>query len=213
MKLPIKMVGVGAGFGYEDSGPTHHTTEDVSIMRAVPNLEILSPCDNTSAKAFARTSCTTSQPVYVRLDRQFLPQVYPRDHNFSRGFCELTPGKGTVIIATGNMVHEALAIRKDLEPTGRDVGVLDLYRLKPVDQVALASSLAKYRRAVSIEEHLLDGGMGSIIAETILDQDIATRLKRIGLRDYVYAYGGRENIRKTCGIDRESIATEIKALY
>jgi transketolase len=210
MKLPIKIVGVGAGFGYDDSGPTHHTTEDISIMRAIPNIEVWSPSDNISTRAIGNLGFKSRTPAYMRLDRHTMPDIHNTADDFSIGFKELKEGDKKVIISTGNMVHKALEASGRI--TGERVGVIDLYKLKPVNAVALAETLKKYQQAISVEEHLLDGGLGSIVAETIMDAGINTKLRRIGLTDYVYIYGGRENIQEKCGIGLDRIVEVVRGL-
>jgi transketolase len=209
MKLPIKVVGVGAGFSYDDSGPTHHTTEDISIMRTIPHLEIYSPADSVSAAKIAEMTVNSKSPSYLRLDRKVLPIIYSDDKRFTKGFEEYVKGEKVAIVTTGNMVHTALEISERFP--NDSIGVIDLYRIKPVSPL-LAGTLKKYQRILTLEEHLLDGGLGSIIAETVIDNNIPVRVKRMGLRDFIYAYGGRENIEKVCGIDPESVAKEVERL-
>lgn len=199
MKFPIKFVGCGAGFGYEDSGPTHHTTEDISIMRAIPNLEIFGPSDSVMAGACAKITYFSSRPSYIRLDREVLPNLYSEEVDFSRGFEELKKGELGTIVSTGNMVHKALEIAKN-----EKFGVIDVYRLNPLGD-NFVGALRGSKKVFSLEEHLLAGGLGSIIAETILDNQLDTKLKRFGLKDFIYAYGGRENVRKEAGIGTEEI--------
>lgn len=212
MKLPIKLVGIGAGFGYDDSGPTHFTTEDISIMRAIPNLEIYSPSDSVAAAGIAKLVNASKSPSYIRLDRKTLPQKYGEFEKFDKGFKELREGKNSLcIVTTGNMVDNALEISDRLKKEDRTIGVVDIYRLKPINP-QLVETLSKYHQVVSLEEHLLDGGLGSIISETITDNGLMTGLKRIGLRGYVYAYGGRENVQKAYGVDVDSVIKEIEKL-
>ena len=212
MKIPIKLVGVGAGFGYDDSGPTHHTTEDISIMRSIPHLEIYGPSDSEMVLGLVDIMYNSKNPSYIRLDREQMPDIadeFYKDRNFNEGFKELKKGKDICIVATGNMVHSALNVSKDLG--NGDIGVIDMYRVKPVSD-NLKDNFTGYKQIVSLEEHLLNGGLGSIISETITDNNINTKLKRIGLKDFIYAYGGRNNIQTLCNIDEESIAKEIRKL-
>ncbi|MBU0894647.1 MAG: 1-deoxy-D-xylulose-5-phosphate synthase [Nanoarchaeota archaeon] len=212
MKIPINILGVGAGVGYDDSGPTHHLTEDITIMRAIPNLEIYSPSYSDMAKNVSEIVYKSPNPTYTRLDRKLVPDLskYYQYDDFTSGFKELEKGGEIAIIATGNMVHNALEIRKKFLEKGRNIGVIDIYRLKPIS-TDLKNTLAKYKAIVSIEEHLLDGGFGSIIAEIIMDGNLNTKLKRIGLKDYFYIYG-RENIQKRCRIDVNSVVEEIEKI-
>lgn len=213
MKIPIKVVGVGAGFGYDDSGPTHHTTEDISIMRAIPNLKLVSPSFSRMAEAFAEISYKDNSPYYIRLDRKILPDLseYYSMDNFQAGFKEVISGNDIAIISTGVMVHTALKVQKKLLEQGKRIGVIDLYRLKPVNP-ELKNILSKYKYVISLEEHLLDGGLGSIISEIITDNDLNIKLKRIGVTDYLYEYG-REHIHSKYGLDADSVTKEIEKLF
>jgi len=208
MMLPIKVVGVGAGFSYDDSGPTHHTTEDISIMRTIPYLEIYSPADSICAAKIAEKTIKSKLPSYMRLDRKVLPQIYSEEENFNEGFKEYISGKNVGILTTGNMVHTALEVSSMYD---KEVGVIDLYRIKPVNP-ALADTLKKYKKILTLEEHLLNGGLGSIVSEMITDKDIPVKLTRMGLNDFIYAYGGRENIQKICRIDVNSVKNEVTRL-
>ena len=211
MKIPINIVGCGTGFSYDDSGPTHHTTEDISIMRPIPHLEILSPSDSKMAEKFANISYNSPNPTYIRLDRKVFPDIfekYYKNDNLRKGFKELEQGDSVAIVSTGNMVHRALEVREHYK--NEKIGVIDLYRLKPLNSY-FKDALSKYKKILSLEEHILDGGLGSIISETITDNHLPVRLKRIGLNDYYYLYG-RENIHKKTGLNVSSIIAEIKKL-
>ena len=208
MKFPIKLVGVGAGFSYDDSGPTHHTTEDISIMRTIPHLEIYSPSDSVSAAKITEMTINSQAPAYLRLDRKILPSVYQGNEDFKEGFKELVQGRKVAIVTTGNMVHNALEISSKF---GRQVGVVDLYRIKPLNP-DIKETLWRYQSILTLEEHLLDGGLGSLISEYVADQQMPMKIKRVGLKDFIYAYGGRENIQKVCGIDVDSVTKEVEKL-
>jgi len=209
MKLPITVVGVGAGYSYEDSGPTHHSVEDISIVRALPNITILSASDSVMASAFAKMTYHSNQPAYVRLDRMNQPEIHNPSERFEDGFNELKQGEDICIVATGNMVANALEVQRQSLEQGRQVGVIDLYRLKPVNP-SLGDVLSRYKRIISLEEHLLDGGLGSILSEIITDAGLPLRLRRIGVTDYNYEYGGRDYIQKKMGIDVDVVMEVIK---
>ena len=200
MNLPVTIVGVGAGFSYEDSGPTHHSTEDISVMRSLPNMTILSPSSSGMASLMASIPDT---PTYVRLDRETLPEIQ-RGSSWDvrcpgEGLDYIIPAK-TVIITTGNMVHTALK-------TG--FGVMDIYKLKPLNERLLLKHFEGIERVVTLEEHILDGGLGSIIAEFMADNGILKPLKRIGVDKYYYDYG-REHLQKLCRLDVESVTKTIQ---
>lgn len=206
MKTPITAVGVGSGFSYQDSGPTHHCTEDISIMRPLPDMTILNASDSAMAGEFAEITYKIPGPSYVRLDRTEFPTIPRPEPDFLAGLHRLRNGKDFEIIATGNMVHMALEIHESLSKQGVRAGVIDLYRLKPVNEKLLLDVVKDAKMIVTLEEHLLAGGLGSIVAEILADNCRHTRLKRVGLPDkYYYAYGTRSDIQRKCGLDSRSI--------
>ncbi|MDQ7821501.1 MAG: transketolase C-terminal domain-containing protein [Candidatus Eremiobacteraeota bacterium] len=210
MNLPITAVGVGSGFSYDDSGPTHHSTEDVSIMRVLPHMTILNSSDSVMASRFAEMTVTLEGPSYVRLDREAVPPLYPPGETFQEGHFVHHEGRDLLIIATGTIIRRALVVREDLREKGVDAGVIDLYRLKPLNEEALVKLIAAVPAVVTLEEHLLAGGLGSILAELMADSGILKPLVRVGIKDrYYYAYGGRNNIHGICGIDREAVVDKI----
>jgi len=210
MKIPVTVVGVGAGFSYEDSGPTHHTTEDIAIMRALPNITIMNSTDNVMAEKCAELSCKNKIPMYVRLDREPLPDIYDKKETFEDGVFQLKKGKDICIVATGNMVHKALEVAKILKKEMLNVSVVDLYRLKPVNKKLLLKYLNQSKKVVTLEEHLIDGGLGSIVAEVFVDNNVTIPMKRIAIPDkYCYTYGGREAIRRTIDLDTDSVVKTI----
>jgi len=210
MKIPVTIVGVGSGFSYDDSGPTHHATEDISVMRTLPNMTILNSSDSLMAERFAEISYRIEVPCYVRLDREVLSTIHTSTDDFSRGLIGLKKGKDICIIATGNMVHQALEVSGKLTQKSIDAGVLEIYRLKPLNTELLLEYITQAKRLVTLEEHLLSGGFGSAIAEILVDNAKSIPLKRIGINDkYYYAYGGRRNIQSLCGLDVDSVTKTI----
>jgi transketolase len=211
MKLPVTCIGVGAGFSYEDSGPTHHTTEDISIMRALPNITILNSSDSIMAEKCAEIAVKHKGPMYVRLDRESLPNLYNKNETFKDGVHQFKKGKDVCIISTGNMLHKALEVSNILKKQKINVAVVDLYRLKPVNKELLVKLIKQSKKVVTLEEHLIDGGLGSIIAEIIVDKNLKLPLKRLAIPDkYCYTYGGREAIRKTINLDTKSVVKAVK---
>ena len=214
MNVPMTTVGVGAGFSYDDSGPTHHTTEDIAIMRCLPNITILNVTDNVMASACAEIAYRFDSPLYIRLDREPFQVLYKKDEDFSKGLSCLREGKDLCIVATGNMVHKALEVAEILEKHSIKVAVVDLYRLKPINVKTLLKFIEQSEKIVTLEENLINGGIGSIIAEVLVDNNVTIPLKRIAIPDkYCYTYGGRECIRKTIGLDTNGVVKTILKLF
>jgi len=203
-------IGVGAGFSYDDSGPTHHALEDIAVMRTLPNMSMLNASDSVMAAKFADIAFQLYGPSYVRLDREVLPVLYGQDTDFTAGLIQHKAGKDITIIATGNMVHRALEVAGKLAENSLDVGVIDLFRLKPINAELLLEYVGSSRRVVTLEEHFVTSGLGTIIAEVFVDYGLTVPLKRIGISDeYCYKYGGRNNIQSICGLDVNSVTKTI----
>lgn len=209
MELPVCMVGVGAGTAYCIMGPTHHTTEDISIIRVLPNMHVYCPADGMVAEAVAHLSAGLKSPHYVRLDRGGLPDIY---RSFTptltdQGLAHVRVGKSsTCIIATGFMVHNALKVAENF-----DAHVIDIFRLKPLNSDLLLKMLAGIDEIVTLEEHQLAGGLGSLIAEVMIDNGICLPLLRIGLHDhFVFDMGGREAIHEKYRLDVPGIEEQVR---
>ena len=212
MNLPIVNLGVGAGYAYDIMGPTHHTVEDITIMRSIPNMKVHSPADSSTAASLAQISYDDPSPQYIRFDRTGIPDLYSNKKvDFKNGLIQVKDGEDLCIIATGIMVHQALEVASELQQEGIKAGVIDLHRIKPITKDLLMKHIQGYLQIVTIEEHLLAGGMGSAIAEIFADEGITTPLLRIGQNDkFVFELGGRQEIWKTHGLDVAGILKQIK---
>jgi transketolase len=215
MKVPITIVGVGAGFGYEDSGPTHHLIEDIAIIRSMPNVAIHSITDGVMAAACAENSCSISHANYVRIDRQVLPDLYKAGTDFTQGINILRPGKDMAIISTGTMAHAAIKAAEELALNGLDIRVIDLHTF-PVNSPNLLEALNGISKVATVEEHFLQGGLGSAVCEVLADNGMLIPIKRLGLpheKSYCYEYGGREAIRGYYGMDYGSMITNLRQFF
>ena len=211
MNIPVTVVGVGSGMSYEDSGPTHHTVEDISALRILPNIRIHNMTDSIMAEAFAEISCSLPYPNYVRLDRETFPALYQPGHDFSSGFNVFVPATDVCLLATGNMVHRSLDISEQLKQQGVEAGIIDVYTL-PINEEALIHALKGVKYIFTLEEHTLPGGFGSAVCEMLADNDIQVHIKRLGLdfrTGYCYRYGERKHIQSLYGLDAKSLVKSI----
>lgn len=211
MNIPVTLLGIGAGFSYDDSGPTHHAVEDLSVIRILPNLRVYTMTDSVMAAAFAELSCKTEYPNYIRLDREILPALYSENEPFTSGISVLREGKEVCLAAIGNMVHRALEVGNELEKYHIDTGVIDVYAL-PIDEKIFLGIADRIKRIVTIEEQTLRGGLGSAVAEVLIDNNRFVPVKRFGLNfetSYCYKYGGRKNLQSLYKLDKKSIVDEI----
>ncbi len=206
----VNLIGVGAGLSYDVSGPTHHCMEDISVMRLLPNFTVFSPCDRLSAKKFIDYSINVRMPKYLRFDSKALPEIYDNinDLKIEEGFYELVKGKKVCLVSTGFMTHRALKAAKELQ----DVGVVDMFMLKPVNEKLLLETLKEYVYIITIEEGFIgNGGLDALISKVILDNRLNIKLKRMGFNDkYVFELGGRDYLHKLNNLDEEAIIKAIK---
>lgn len=211
MNIPVTLVGVGSGVSYDDSGPTHHMVEDLSIMRILPNFKIFNITDGVMAEAMAKISCKLDHPNYVRLDRKTLPDLYSADTDFTKGAHLHAEGGDCLIVATGNMVHRALEVREELAKQGVAAGVMDAYTF-PVASGIIAEAASKVGSVVTLEEHTLPGGLGGAVCEALADEGVVKPIKRIGMdfsKGYCYKYGGRDEIQRNYALDVDGISKTV----
>ena len=211
--LNVNLVGVGAGYSYVVSGPTHQCLEDLSIMRALPSMQVFSPSDSYSAAALIQPCLQNMGPKYLRFDVQPLPVLYAgQTPDMKRGYHIHRTGKGTCLVATGYMVHTALAAAARLQSVGQNVGVIDFFSLSRFSAEELKETLRPYDRIVTLEEGFQGrGGLDALIAAFVARHDLAARLLMIGVEgSYRFDLGTREALHKNVGIDTNSVFERIK---
>lgn len=215
-ELNVNLIGVGAGLSYDVSGPTHHCLEDLSIMRALPNMVVFSPSDWISAKGFVDYSIRVKKPKYIRLDGKSLPQIYnsTEDCKFEKGFNELKKGKNVCLVSTGFMTHRALQVRDRLSRNNVNIGVMDVFLLNQLNEKLFMRALAKYQAVLTLEEGFINsGGLDSLILQLINRKGAKIRFKNMGFgKRYVFDIGSRDYLHKLNGLDEGSIIKKIKAL-
>ena len=210
MKYNIIAVGISSGFALTFFGNTHYAIEDLSIMRSVPGLTILSPSDAGQAVKAIIASIETNKPVYLRLTGQLnCPIVYESDFNFQIGKgIEIKKGNEIAIFATGIMVNHALKASDILEQKGYSITVIDMHTIKPLDISILKKNLDK-NLFVSVEEHNIIGGLGTAISEYLSSVKESPRLLRLGVNDKFSHPGNYEFLLKENKLMPENIAEQI----
>jgi len=210
MRLPVTIIGSGPGITYSSDGPTHHAIQDLSIMRALPEMTILNPSDSVMATAAARIAYKSYGPVYVRIDKGKLPLLYDDTEEFSDGLAVLKTGRDLMIITTGVMVHQAFKITDDLAKNSIDAGIIDIYRIKPINKELLLAFIEQSNRIITVEEHSIIGGIGSAISEILIDNGKAIPVKRIAIQDKnCVGYGDRDWMHSFYKLDVNSITQTI----
>jgi len=208
--LNVNLVGVGTGLSYDLSGPSHHCLEDISIMRLLPNFMVFSPSDWKLAKHFVDYSINVKMPKYLRFDGKPSPLLYEKMNNtiLERGFYELSKGKKVCLVSTGFMTHRALKVAKEIQ----NVGVIDVFILKPLNENLLFKALKKYKYIITIEEGFINnGGLDSLISKILRDHHSNVKLKNLGFNDkHVFEVGDRNYLHKLNNLNEESVISLIK---
>lgn len=164
----VKICASHAGITLGEDGATHQTMEDIGLMRMLPNLTVINPCDYNQTKAATIAIAEHQGPVYLRFGRPSVPNFTPEDAPFIIGKANiLSEGNDVTIFATGHMVWEAIEAADQLEKEGVSVELINIHTIKPLDKEAVIASAAKTKAVVTAEEHLIAGGMGELIAGVI----------------------------------------------
>ncbi len=211
MDLPVTIIGMGPGLTYNSDGLTHHATQDIAIMRALPGMSILSPSDPSTASRVIIDAYQSNHPVYIRLDKGEWPVLYDQNDRLDNGIVELKKGKDILIVSTGIMVHRALKVAEELNSNSMNIGVVDLYGIKPIAEQVLLSIIEEYDKVVTLEEHSIIGGIGSALCELLSDNNIYKPLKRIALADAdTSGYGDRDWMHSYYGLDVNTIVKTVR---
>jgi len=212
--MNVNLIGVGAGYSYVVSGPTHQCYEDITLMRALPNFQLLSPADHVTASALFDTCVNTSGPKYLRFDAQVLPVIYESDTpDSSKGFHVHQRGDAICLVATGYMLHTALKAADELANEGIHVGVIDLFDLARFSATELQDALAPYKGIVSLEEGFRGrGGLDSMLFEFISRRGLSAKMLNIGVEGaYHFELGTRTELHEKVGIGPLAVGNSVRA--
>lgn len=200
--FPVKLIGTHAGTS-SGLGPTHNDIVDFAICNALPNMTVMAPCDANQLIKAIQASETYMHPLYIRVPRGEEPMVYPDDLDmpFEIGKAnEPKEGKDLYFIATGSMVFHAIKAAQALDEQGIDAGVIDMHTIKPLDLAAVEKA-AKTGRVITVEDHNINGGLGTLVCDAILNMGMACKVKKVGIPDTFVPFGYPETIYPAYGMD------------
>ncbi|EZP64163.1 transketolase family protein [Pseudomonas sp. CCUG 57209] len=203
----VKMFGLNAGTSYGPLASTHHSLDDISVMRGFGNVQIFAPADAVECRQIVDYALRYHGPVYIRLDGKALPDVHGADYQFKPGQVDiLRQGADVSIVALGSVVHEAVDAAALLAEQGIQAQVINLSSIRPLQRDVLLSALSGTRAVISVEEHNVNGGVGSLVAEVLAEAGLGIALIRLGIGDGEYAAAGaREPTRALHNIDAAGI--------
>lgn len=208
----VKIVSVGGGMAYGAVGPTHHATEDLAILRSLPNMTVISPGDHWEVAEATRAIVDRPGPAYLRLDKSAAPASNLPGERFQLGKIRtIRRGSDFTLVATGGILEEAVQAAEVLERDGLSCRVLSVHTVKPLDVETLSVAARETGGMAVIEEHVVDGGLAGAVAENLLEAGTPPRsFIRIGLRScFSSTVGSQRYLRKVYGLDAPAIAAAV----
>ena len=207
--LPVRLIANGGGGVYAPLGPTHLAVEDIAIMRALPNMAVVAPCDADEMNRLMMSTLEWPHPIYIRLAKGGDRVVSAEQNGFELGkSIKMKTGTDGMFITTGVMTQLALETAEILKGDGVDVGVLHVHTIKPFDVSGVISSIENVKAVVTVEEHIVNGGLGSAVLESCseLRPELLSKISRIGIPDkFATEYGSQGSLLKHWGITADNL--------
>jgi transketolase len=210
--LPVKLIGNGGGLVYAPLGPTHQAIEDIGILRTLPNMTIVAPCDAEEMKRLIVASLQWPHPMYIRLAKGSDSIVSKPELGFEIGKgIQLKPTGEVLFVTTGITTQRALNAAKILVDEEIKCGVFHMHTIKPFDHEGLMQAAESAELIVTIEEHVLNGGLGSAVLEVFSDRGIIKKVVRLGIPDvFSEKYGSQDILMESFGLDSETIIEMVR---
>ncbi|HFP9301137.1 transketolase [Raoultella planticola] len=210
----VKLFGLNAGASYGPLASTHHAIDDLAVMRGFGNIEIYAPSSPRECRQIIDYALQHQGPVYIRLDGKALPELYAENYRFVPGAVNtLREGHDLALVATGSTVHEIVEAAQALAESGIQAQVVSVPSIRPCDTPALLAALKGCNAVITVEEHNVNGGLGSLVAEVMAEAGIGIPLKRLGIPDGEYAAAAdRGWMRQHHGFDAQAIISLAKTM-
>lgn len=208
--LNVKICATHAGITVGEDGATHQMLEDISLMRTLPNMTVISPSDDTQTRWVIEEISKMKGPVYVRLARLATPIIYEENQKFEIGKA-IQIGEGTdgTVFATGVTVAEAIKAQEELKLQGINIRVVDVHTIKPIDRDMIIKCAKETKKLVSVEDHSVIGGLGSAISE-VLTEEYPVKLERMGMLDTFGKSGKAEELMEYFGLTSKAIMKQFQ---
>ena len=209
-KLNVKICATHAGVTVGEDGATHQMIEDISLMRTLPNMTVISTSDDIQTKWAVKEISKINGPVYLRLSRLATPIIYDENQKFELGKAiQFGEGTDATIFATGVTVSEALRAQEILKQDGISVRVVDIHTIKPIDKEMVVKCAKETKKLISIEDHNIIGGLGSAISE-VLSDEYPAKLVRLGVNDTFGKSGKATELMSYFGITSDNLVKQLK---
>jgi transketolase len=203
MKTNVRLIGVGAGLSYGPAGSTHHSIEDIAIMRALPNMTVCCPGDPLEVREIVKQSVNYSGPIYIRLGKNGEPQIHSEDTKIMIGKAiKVSEGDDFTLITTSNMLEEGKRLVEKWAKKGKKGCLISMPTIKPFDKEIVLELIGKGRPIYTLEEHNVIGGLGTAVAEVIAESGSGVKFQRIGIPDtYTHLVGSQSYLRNKLIMD------------
>ena len=213
MQIPAILVGINSGFALSYFGNSHYALEDLSLMRTVPNMTVLSPADAGEAVKAFEAALKMNTPVYIRLSGTLNnPVVYAEDfeYDYHKANKVYNQGGDVVFFATGSMVHYCIKAAEQLSSENVGVKVIDVHCIKPIDSDTILKELSGAKLIVTAEEHFTFGGLGTVVSEVMVQNQVSGKVLSLGVHDRFCEVGDYQYLMAQNGLSIEKIAENIK---
>lgn len=212
-EAPVVIVGTGSGLSYAALGPTHHSLEDLAILRTLPGLQVLAPCDANELRVLLGQAVQSDRPTYIRIGKKGEPEIHPDRPRLTIGKAHVVrSGTDVSLLCAGTILSVALAAADLLAEDGIDCEVASVHTIKPLDHAYLDDVASRCSLLATVEEHGLTGGLGGAVAEWAVDAGVSTRIVRFGTADeFLHEVGSQAFARERFGLTPQRIAATIAA--
>lgn len=209
--LPIKLAGAYGGLSDALDGPSHHSLEDVAVMRTLPNFKVFVASDEIQAAWMVKNAIEDASPMYLRLSRDVFPQIYSEGELFREGEGKiLRDGTDASVLACGLMVSNALRAAEELEKEGISLRVVDLFSIKPLDEELVVRCAEETGAVITAEEHGLYGGLGGAVCEVLCREGVCVPVGTVAVQDTHAECGNYKRLQKEYGLDADGIARVVR---
>ena len=214
-RAPVVIVGTGSGLSYAKLGPTHHSLEDMAILRTLPGMRVLAPCDSTELRLAMRAVFEDNGPAYIRIGKKGEADIHSTPPKFKIGEAIIIrPGNDVALLCAGNMMSETLKAADILQVNGISAEVVSFHTVKPLDESYLQNASARLQLLVTVEEHSRIGGFGSAVSEWRSFTNCAVQQISMGTDDeFMHEVGSQNYAREKYGLTAENIAARVAASF